>query len=141
MCGKRVENLWWNKAGTKEMCSPCMCQHYPPTMTLWKFTNKLWNVDVGAYEQIENPEDLDWCGWFLRSEQETIYRREPLVKVIVYFMEYLGDYVCARCADYPYFSSGDSTVCKAVACKDMCKTKPNTDKGPVQSRYRKWLGV
>jgi len=130
------------------MCTQCLRQYYPPNMTLLRFeqgsVKRLWNVDIGLYEDLNDVEDLSWCGWFLRSKQETIYRKSPIVKATVYFMEYYGDFACGRCLDYPYFPTKDPDPCKAIICSNVCKPKLSKDKiqtAPAQSRYRKWLKI
>jgi hypothetical protein len=102
----------------------------------------LWNLEIGAYEKFDKLEDIIECGWFLRSTQETIYRREPKVRANVYHLEYFGEYTCGRCVDYPYFDGG--VKCLPDVCKKLAvprKKRSEIQYPPERSMYSKWMRI
>jgi hypothetical protein len=132
--------------GRNGMCKSCVRKHYPPWMTLIYFNSgsfkRLWNLEIGDYEQFSNIEDIEWCGWMMRSKQDTLYSLMPRVTATVYHMEFFGDFPCGRCIDYPYFNK--EKTCMAHACQHMCKPLKDVKDmqlPPVESRYVKWTGV
>lgn len=140
---KNVETFWCTRK-QRCMCALCMRMYNPPYMTLMEFTTgnyrRLWNLEVGIYEEFSNPEEIKWCGWMVRSRQETVYK--PEVRAIVYHMEYFGDAVCGRCVNYQYFEPGDK--CLAAACEKAAgtpKLKAEIQYPPERSRYVKWTNL
>ena len=128
------------------MCAACQRLYNPPYMTLIRFDqgsyHRLWNLEVGDYEMFSEVEGIELCGWFVRSEQETLFSLVPKVIATVYHMEYLGDAACGRCVDYRYFESNDK--CLAEACAKVAKPfKPMEDiqYPPERSRYSTWMKI
>jgi len=135
---------FWVPKQEKYMCAECMRLYNPPYMTLIKFLqgsyHALWNLEVGVYENFKKVEDIEGCGWFIRSKQETLYRRMPRVYAMVYHLEYFGHIKCGRCVDYPYFSSDD--VCLPTLCEKVAlphKKRSEIQYPPERSRYTKWM--
>lgn len=92
------------------------------------------------YEQFKAIEDIEWCGWMVRSKQDTLYSLTPKTRVLVYHMEYFGDYDCGRCVDYQFFNK-DMAKCTSVACKPMSvpwREKKDIQWPPEKSRYVTW---
>jgi len=123
-----------------------MREHNPPFMTLINFDQgsfkRLWNLEVGDYEDFNKIEDIEWCGWMIRSKQDTLYSLVPKVTATVYHMEFFGEFKCGRCVEYKYFTSRDK--CLAAGCKKMAKphrAAKDMQMPPIQSRYKKWTGV
>ena len=115
-----------------------------PSITLLMFKQstfkKLWNIEVGVYEEFNNIEDIEWCGWVMCSKQDTVYRLEPnKVDATVYHLEYNGEATCGRC---PGFNGGLAESCMALACQPACKPHRPIDQQqgpPIESRYKKWM--
>lgn len=144
VCKQEKDDTYWAPHRKEYICASCMRMYNPPYMTLIKFKqanyNKLWNLEVGLYEDFEKAEEIELCGWIIRSRQETIYKHMPKVFAIVYHMEFFGDVACGRCVDYPYFESTDN--CLSAACKKAAKPfKPKEQiEYPLErSRYATWL--
>jgi len=144
-CEKEAATFWAPKQKVF-MCAACQRLYNPPYMTLIRFNqgsyNRLWNLEVGAYEMFSEIEGIEWCGWFVRSEQETLYKLMPRVVATVYHMEFFGDVGCGRCVNYPYFEPDDK--CMAEACKKVAKPfKPTKDieYPPERSRYTTWMKI
>lgn len=145
VCKKKAETFWAPRQ-KKFMCAACQRLYNPPYMTLIEFCqgsfNKLWNMEIGDYEEFPDSAEIEICGWFTRSRQETLYSYVPKVTAVVYHMEYFGDAACGRCVDYPYFESKDK--CLAMACKKFAKPfKPPADiqYPPQRSRYIQWTNL
>lgn len=136
-------NLYWDKKRKEYLCPDCHRLYTPPYMTLVDLqgnNKKLWNLEVGMYEQFKAIEDIEWCGWMVRSKQDTLYSLTPKTRVLVYHMEYFGDYDCGRCVDYQFFNK-DMAKCTSVACKPMSvpwREKKDIQWPPEKSRYVTW---
>ena len=144
-CNKEAETFW-SERRKRYLCSPCMRVYDPPYMTLMKFNlgnyNRLWNLEVGQYEEFSNVEEIEWCGWIVRSRQETVYKLVPKVVAIVYHMEFFGNIVCGRCVGYPCFEVAGA--CMSVACEKLAKPhrpKAQIEHPPEGSRYVKWTNL
>lgn len=141
-CGWEVYKSAWSSRKNDWLCISCMREYHPPWMTLILFDgsiHKLWNLEVGTYEAFSDVEEIEWCGWNVRSKQETIYRLVPRVKAVVYHMEYHGKAVCGRCVDYKFFDDG--ATCLAAACE--VAAHPHRDESkiqapPTKSRFAEW---
>jgi hypothetical protein len=113
-------------------------------MTLVDFTDgghrMLWNIEVGDYETFGDIEDIEWCGWIVRSKQKTLYRHVPRVVSVVYHLEFHGTVACGRCVDYKFFDS-DATPCMSVGCEKLAKPwrdKKDMQFPPERSKYSLW---
>ncbi len=143
MCGwNNVLTLWALKQ-KKYMCLACMRLYNPPYMTLVKFLqgsyHMLWNLEIGAYEKFEKVEEIERCGWFVRSRQETTYGQ---TYAIVYHLEYFGHARCGRCVDYPFFNS--DTKCLPKICEEVAvphKKQSEIQYPPERSKYSKWMKI
>ena len=142
-CGAMDRVVFLDKKRKRYMCGSCMREYNPPSMTLIKFIpsnwNRLWNLEIGEYESINDPKDLADCGWLIRSKQRTLFRPEIEIWAEVYHMELFGDVKCGRCVDYQYFDAGPA--CLAVACEKMAKSKmaeSEIKNRPELSRYVRW---
>lgn len=143
---KKDAATFWAPRQKVFMCAACQRLYNPPYMTLIKFShgtfNNLWNLEIGDYETFSETSEIEICGWFVRSKQETLFSLVPKTTAIVYHMEYHGDEACGRCVSYKYFESGDE--CLAMACKKFAKPfRPAKDitYPPQKSRYVKWMGL
>ena len=137
--------VYWHSKSKKYMCKPCIRKVDPPFMTLVSINRKgcdvLWNVEIGAWEEFKDIEDIGWCGWMPRSIQKIQYNTVPRLITTVYHMEFYGEANCSRCVDYPYFEPW-ANDCVASCCKNFSvPKKPIEDREyPVErSRYVKWL--
>jgi hypothetical protein len=115
-------------------------------MTLIKFTHgnrrQLWNLEVGDYEEITSPSELELCDWFIRSRQETLFSYMPKMGAYIYHMEYFGEAACGRCVGYKFFESDDK--CLAMACEKCAKPhrlKKDIHYPPERSRYATWTNL
>lgn len=144
-CGSDNEPIYTLfRSKIHDLCCGCMRKYNPPSMTLVKFRqanyDRLWNLEVGVYEKFSNVEDLEWCGWFIRSRQQTVYRRVPKLEAVVFTLEYFGTVKCCRCVDYEYFDDL-MDVCVCASCKDTARPKLPESKiewPPQQSRLQTW---
>jgi len=143
-CGKANDPLVWSDRKEDHLCIECVRLYHPPRMTLIKFNqgsyNRLWNLEIGVYEEFSDVEDIDCCDWFVRSKQETLYSIVPKVQATIYHMEYFGEAVCGRCVDYPFFE--DSETCISQACEKAAK--PHRPESEIQypkerSKYIQWI--
>lgn len=128
-------------------CPDCMRSNNPPYMTLINFQQgnykKLWNLEIGMYESFDSIKDLEWCGWLLRSQQETLYRIMPRVMAMVYHLEYHGTVHCGRCVDYKYFTD-ELTYCMSNACQRVAKphrSPKEIDYPPQESYWSRYKGL
>jgi hypothetical protein len=145
-CNKENIETFWAVRQELFMCALCQRLHNPPHMTLIKFPNgtfsKLWNLEIGGYEDFSEVSEIEICGWFMRSRQESLFSFVPKFIATVYHMEYFGEAACGRCVNYPYFESGDH--CLAMACKRFARPFRDPEDiqyPPVRSRYTTWLGI
>jgi len=147
ICNQKATETYWLDRKRMYICAPCMRLYNPPFMTLIKFNqgsyHKLWNLEIGQYEEIDKVEELEWCGWTVRSTQETLYSLVPRVISFVYHMEFFGEHSCGRCVNYQYFDLDDPAKdCLSHACKKLAVPfKPTKDiqYPPERSRYTKWM--
>ena len=144
-CGKHTETFYSHRQKSF-MCAACQRLYNPPYMTLMQFDqgsiHRLWNLEVGCYEEFKDVAEIENCGWFVRSKQETMLSRVPRIYAFIYHMEYFGDIKCGRCVEYPYFDSDDHclpTICKNSAQPFRC-TK-DIQYPPERSRYTKWMKI
>jgi hypothetical protein len=142
MCNKEKPTFW---AGRQQvyMCAECQRIYNPPFMTLVRFSQgnykRLWNIEVGAYEDFDKVSAIELCDWNVRSTQETIYSLVPRVKAWVYHLEYNGEIKCGRCVDYPYF--GSEQACLSQACQKLAmpwRAMKDRQYPHERSRYVKW---
>ena len=145
ICPKCSEKkpVFWAERQLDYMCAACQRMYNPPWMTLVKFSQgdreRLWNIEVGEYEDFDKTSAIELCDWNVRSTQEVIISLVPRVKVCVYHLEYNGEIKCGRCVDYPYFESDQE--CLSQACQNLAKPwrKLEDRKYPHErSRYVKW---
>ena len=146
ICEKKNTETFWAEQQQKFICAECMRLYNPPYMTLLRFEqgsfHRLWNLEVGEYEDFGKIGAITICDWMIRSRQETLYRLVPRTRVTVYHLEYFGEVPCGRCVDYPYFEPGEP--CLSQACKTMAKPfKPSKDIQYPQerSKYTKWMKI
>jgi len=137
---------FWAPKQEKYMCAKCIRLHNPPYMTLMKFLQgsykALWNLEVGVYEDFGELEEIEECGWFVRSTQEMAYKIEPKVHAVVYHLEYFGSAACGRCIGYPFFEA--TTECLPAACEKAAsphKKRSEIQYPPRRSRYTKWMKI
>ena len=148
MCGQECPGIFWLERKRMYMCASCMRIHNPPHMTLIKFTQgsckSLWNMEVGMYETFNDIEEIEWCGWVMRSKQETLYNHMPRVTATIYHMEFFGEeHSCGRCVDYNFFKESN-TNCLGAACKKLAKPfRPPAEiqYPPERSRYKTWMKI
>ena len=142
-CGVEAP-VFWAQRQHIYMCVSCQRLYNPPYMTLVRFNQgsirKLWNLEIGEYEDFDKVEDINLCDWMVRSHQVTPYSIVPRVTVNVYHLEYFGDLRCGRCINYPFFES-DQT-CLSRACQKMAKpfkSPKDIQYPPERSKYVQWM--
>lgn len=140
-CGTRDTMLYYPHTVPDPVCGSCLLKWYPPFMTLIKFQqgsfDKLWNLEIGDYEEFDTISDLSICDWLVKSRQETTYSKHT--KAIIYHMEYRGDVACGRCYGFPF--PKDWQECLSQACSRFARPhKPENQiqYPPERSRYVKW---
>lgn len=141
-CKKEAGLYSWSSIKEDYVCSECMRRYQPPYMTLVRFHQgsyqKLWNLETGVYENFDKPEELEWCGWEVKSKQDSIYSVLPKVNVTVFHLEFHGDFACGRCVEYRHFDKNVSR-CLAAACKKQAiPFRKDISFPPEQSRYKRW---
>jgi hypothetical protein len=139
-CGD-LATLYCRTAMDTPMCRDCLREWHPPFMTLIKFQqgsyNKLWNLEIGDYEEFDKVDHISICDWVVKSRQETNYSHNT--RAIVYHMEYNGDVACGRCYGFPF--PKDWQECLSQACSKFArphKPEKQIQYPPERSRYVKW---
>jgi hypothetical protein len=141
-CKKEAKRYTFSNFKGEYVCPSCMRAYQPPYMTLVRFHQgsyqNLWNLETGIYENIDKPEELEWCGWEIRSKQDSVYSVSPKVNVTVYHLEFFGTAACGRCVEYDHFAE-DATPCLAAACKNQAVPfRKDISFPPEISRYKRW---
>ena len=141
-CGEYA-TLYCSDSAHTPVCANCLREWYPPFMTLIKFDQgsyqKLWNLEVGDYEDFDKVSDLELCDWIVKSRMELLYRKEPRVKAVVYHMEFHGDVACGRCIHFPF--PKDWSECLSQACSKLAKPhRPEHEiqYPPERSKFVQW---
>ena len=122
-CGLEIERRFLTKTN-KSVCIKCMRVYDPPRMTLGIFDKSpyIWNFEAGRYEKTADIEQLEWCGWFVRSKQEILYGILLHTKAVIYHMEFEAGVKCLRRLDYPFFEDGIQE-CGVEECREFCNRK------------------